>query len=696
MTARHRGQRATGRPAREGELTRREVLAAGAAVGAAAVLPAAAASAASRTDRLDFSTVRDRRGWPGRWRTVGVANLRVAQGEGRLEAGSDVFPSDPRPVAFVVDRRLRDAEIRAVLTSPGLAPGVVLRRVGPRSYYAAIYDTEGRQLMIVRRQGGLASGDPSGLAAERLDRLAAIPVAAAEAPLTLGLSARGTRPTTLRADLVDAAGNEHRVEASDGQPALQRSGDPGVLATAWTLLGTDEETISPLGARRLLLAIQEGAAALDTPPGQAYLARVREASTASFRSIEISSTERPRPTVPSVVAATSGLPIARGARINLAADLPARAQIELSYDRRFKHSRIVEAGRTGDFAAVIATVRGLEPGRRVYWRARLRRGAEESVGPRRSFRVLPAPGGAGRVALAIMACGSEFGPIFEQIAARRPDVLIWQGDLNYPDVAGPLAQTTSGYAGIWRDFLANPRLQPLLGGSQLIPQRDDHDYGLQDYNASSDVPHGITPWRALMSNRLHHRFAAGMVEVWTLDQRRHKSLPTEPDTTAKTLLGPRQRRWLLRTLASSPAPFKVICSPCTLHYGDNARDGNWGNGFVAERDLLLEHIARNVSGRTIFVSGDSHDTMVYDRDGVFEVRACPVDIPTTRDHPGIVGPGGTPGEGVAGSGVVYADLERHYCAVEVDASGDRATMEVTLVKENGVEAHSKRFEQRIG
>jgi hypothetical protein len=95
------------------------------------------------------------------------------------------------------------------------------------------------------------------------------------------------------------------------------------------------------------------------------------------------------------------------------------------------------------------------------------------------------------------------------------------------------------------------------------------------------------------------------------------------------------------------------------------------------------------------VTGDSHDTMVYERDGVFEVRACPIDFPVTRDHPGVVGPGGTPGEGFLQPGVVYADLEKHFCLIEAAGAGSAATMDVTLVKEDGGTPYRKRFEARL-
>ena len=96
-------------------LTRREALAAAAASGTAYPLSRGTASAAVST-RLDFSTEPPGEGWGRGWASPGVANFRRAAGEGLLEAGSDVFPNDPRPVAFAVDRRFRDGTVRATIT----------------------------------------------------------------------------------------------------------------------------------------------------------------------------------------------------------------------------------------------------------------------------------------------------------------------------------------------------------------------------------------------------------------------------------------------------------------------------------------------------------------------------------------------------------------------------------------------------
>ncbi len=139
--------------------------------------------------------------------------------------------------------------------------------------------------------------------------------------------------------------------------------------------------------------------------------------------------------------------------------------------------------------------------------------------------VLPHAGSRAPATIAVGACASQFGPIFDQIAAPKPDAFIWQGDLNYPDTIGPLAQTNAGYAGIWRDFLRNPRIAPMLNTTAFAAQRDDHDYGVQDANSTNLKPWGLAPWEALMERRPYYRFAAGVAEFWVLDQRLNKSDP---------------------------------------------------------------------------------------------------------------------------------------------------------------------------
>lgn len=666
-------------------VSRRELLAAGAVAGAALHLPSAAvARSPAWSDRLDFSTLSPGDGWPG-WTCWGTANLRRSDVAGLLEAGSDVFPCDPRPVAFAIDKRSRDTEVRAVIEAAGAGAGLVLRRVGPRDYYAAIYDDEQRALVLVRRGG------------TELDELARVSFVPGSGPLRMAFSARGSGPTALEATLEQGAALPVSVSALDAAPVLQRPGDPGVLATARTLFPSEGPPVLPaLGNLHLLpYGVQEGQAVINSPLGQPVLERIRERSTAAFREIVVSGTGRRRITPAAVVAAVNGTPLVGGATLRVASDLPARVQIEVALDPAFKRSRLLPAGRTNEFQGCLVSARELPPGRRVYWRARLRRRGQETVGPVRSFRSLPKAVGAARATLAIGSCAIQFGPIFDRIAERRPDVFVWQGDLNYPDTVGPLAQTVSGYAGIWRDFLANPRMAPIAERTLFATQRDDHDYGVQDANAGNLVPWGLAPWRALMERRLYSRFSAGLADVWVLDQRRHKSDPGAPDTVDKTLLGATQRAWLLKTLAASRAPFKVICSPCTLApLPANQRDGSWAAGYTAERDLLLSHIDSAVSGRTIFVTGDTHWTMAYESERLFEARACPLGIPTPNDITLTQPQAAEDARRVPG--VVYADDDRgHVAFVSVGARRGVAQLELTLERDDGVVGFRKRFKQPL-
>src|SRR3954468_6526968 len=373
MMARRRWARAILRPMPGDGLSRRELLGAGAAAGAVLALQRATPAAGATEHVLDFATLGAGDGWPG-WRCAGVANLRRGGGQGLLEAASDVFPCDPRPVAFALDQRFRDGEIAAVVNAGGAGTGVVLRRSGPRDHYAAIYDDEQRALLLVRRS-------PAGVT--ELARA----TAEASGAFQLSLRATGARPTHLEATLAGGPS----VSARDAAPALQRAGDPGVLATARTLYPSAGPAVLPaLGNLHLLpYGVQEGEAFMDTAVGEQLMARIRERSTAAFARIVVRTAEGPQPTVPSVIAATSGTPRLRGATLRVATDVPARVDFELSADPSFHRRRVLHAGVTDGFDAVLDNAAGLRPGRRVYWRARLRRRGHEALGPVRSFRVLP-------------------------------------------------------------------------------------------------------------------------------------------------------------------------------------------------------------------------------------------------------------------------------------------------------------------
>ena len=94
------------------------------------------------------------------------------------------------------------------------------------------------------------------------------------------------------------------------------------------------------------------------------------------------------------------------------------------------------------------------------------------------------------------------------------------------------------------------------------------------------------------------------------------------------------------------------------------------------------------------MTGDTHVTMVRDHDGVFEARACPLDIPEPRDttltQPLYVGQlNATPG-------VVYASSQSHFSFVRVRGGKRAATLEYEIVREDGATPYTQRFEVPSG
>jgi alkaline phosphatase D len=86
-------------------------------------------------------------------------------------------------------------------------------------------------------------------------------------------------------------------------------------------------------------------------------------------------------------------------------------------------------------------------------------------------------------------------------------------------------------------------------------------------------------------SRLYRQVRWGkLAEIFILDTRQYRTPSSEIDGPQKSMLGERQRRWLIEGLAASDAVWKIIVSSVTLSVptGRISRDG-WANGDI---DLL--------------------------------------------------------------------------------------------------------------
>ena len=118
-----------------------------------------------------------------------------------------------------------------------------------------------------------------------------------------------------------------------------------------------------------------------------------------------------------------------------------------------------------------------------------------------------------------------------------------------------------------------------------------------------------------------------------------------------------------------------MCSPGPLFNVPNDST-SWANGYTAERDRVLDVVANEIDGRTVFVTGDTHSGCVtrFENEALefLEVRAAPLDIPFAGQH-----------DPSSGDTVVYSEQGKFYATVSVRGNGNEALMDIALNQSDG-------------
>lgn len=272
------------------------------------------------------------------------------------------------------------------------------------------------------------------------------------------------------------------------------------------------------------------------------------------------------------------------------------------------------AARTRDDAdhTAVVALDGLSPATEYTYEV-LVDGAPAPGGPW-TFRTTP-PAGTGKVTLAFGSCvhmgRQPEQPIFDVIAAARPDAFVLLGDNSYYD-----REDTKDPARMWarvREQRQNPSLRRLLASTPIFAQWDDHDYGPNDSDRTfqlKDVARDVfmayfpNPSFGEEGQGIYARASLGPVDLLLLDDRYFRDPNRQPNSPEKTILGARQRRWLIDALAASRAPIKVVATAGQFLARYHAFE-SW-NLARDEREVILDAIRdRQVPG-VIFISGDRH------------------------------------------------------------------------------------------
>jgi hypothetical protein len=101
-------------------------------------------------------------------------------------------------------------------------------------------------------------------------------------------------------------------------------------------------------------------------------------------------------------------------------------------------------------------------------------------------------------------------------------------------------------------------------------------------------------------------------------------------------------------------------------------------------------VHKRVSGTTLFVTGDTHWTMAYDNEELFEARPCPLGIPVPNDITLSDPLAAQKARGMPG--VAYAnDQNGHFALIEVSGQHGKPRLDLTLVREDGAEPYQRSF-----
>ena len=208
--------------------------------------------------------------------------------------------------------------------------------------------------------------------------------------------------------------------------------------------------------------------------------------------------------------------------------------------------------------------------------------------------------------------GAEY-EIFGAIHDQAPDFMLWLGDNVY--FREPDWNSRTGALHRYTHDRALPEMQPMLGSMHHYAIWDDHDYGPNNSDrgywmknvtleifglfwanpsfGTEEMPGAIT------------YFNWNDADFFLLDNRFYRS-PNDLQGENKTILGVKQRQWLMDNLVSSRATFKFVVMGGQFLNDVHMHETYQNYGFSAERREIIDFIhAHRVTG-VIFISGDRH------------------------------------------------------------------------------------------
>ncbi len=210
--------------------------------------------------------------------------------------------------------------------------------------------------------------------------------------------------------------------------------------------------------------------------------------------------------------------------------------------------------------------------------------------------------------------GKSYGSnyeIFDQIALKKPDMMLWMGDNIYLREVD--FESTAAIERRYMLFRSNPALKKLWPACAHYAIWDDHDFGPNDSNSSYVFKkHTLSAFEkfwvnppAALNDGITTQFSYGDADFFLLDNRYFRT-DAKSVYVDRTLLGEEQLKWLFLALSTSKAQYKfVVMGGQFLNSADKFE--NYAT-YPEERQLILDFIEKSKMQNVIFLTGDRHCT----------------------------------------------------------------------------------------
>jgi alkaline phosphatase D len=273
----------------------------------------------------------------------------------------------------------------------------------------------------------------------------------------------------------------------------------------------------------------------------------------------------------------------------------------------------------------------LEPATRYYYRAVV---LGKRPGPVASFVTAPDREDSRKVVFCFSGDTRDtYQPfsVLRAVRAQNPDFFLHLGDTIYADSNG-IAKSLPEFWSKYRANRSDAAAQALHSSTCVYATWDDHEvannylpgHPLAGIGQKAFFDYWPIRRDGAEPSRLYRSFRWGRaLEIFILDTRQYR------DRAGGTMLGSRQKNWLMLGLDRSTAIFKFVATSVTLAGGGRDR---W-DGYPAERAEILQFIKNRRIPGVIFLSADLHYAAIAkvpNGNGMRDISAGPLGAPLNR------------------------------------------------------------------